>query len=86
VKKHGEIYDKQPHLLAYSIGEVVGHLTINILGCNKYGRSIYICQCICGNTTQLSWALTKKIKLHCGCKHSAGWKWWDQYLAAPFID
>jgi hypothetical protein len=74
-RKQSEIYDKQPHLFAYLIGEVVGHLTITGLGRNKHGRSIYICQCICGNTThKLSWALTKKIKLHCDCKHNAGWK------------
>lgn len=61
-------------LFAYTIGDSIGDLKITGLSRNKYGRSVYVCQCVCGNMVdKKSSELTYQEKLHCGCKHSASW-------------
>lgn len=60
------------------VGDVFGFLVVKMdLGLRKtYGgkrRSYYLCECECGNTTEVSGnALKTRNTQSCGCKHSIG--------------
>jgi hypothetical protein len=52
------------------IGQVFGRLTvIERYGSNKHGKAVWLCGCLCGNTTkQLTGSLRNRHSVSCGCR------------------
>lgn len=55
----------------FTVNQKFGNLTIKkVIGLNKYKNKILLCECVCGNTIEVtSFVLKLGLKTHCGCKN-----------------